>query len=136
MKIAILDHIDALDVDRALSDNIIYRPDVLKKGVRSFLRLLTDNGISAVVTSQPIPGNYLQQWNDASKKIKHVVYFGKLGTPRDPVAIAGLPTIRFRKADGITVHRHAALGKVPGDAGQTPLDRRDRKGRDPAPRLA
>jgi hypothetical protein len=32
MKIAILDHMDARVVDHALADNIIYRPDVLKKG--------------------------------------------------------------------------------------------------------
>lgn len=101
MKIAILDHIDASNIDRALADNIVYRPDVLKKGARCFLRLLVDNGINAVITSQPIPADYLQRWEAVSKEVKYVVYYGEPGSCRAARPNPELAAIRFREADDI-----------------------------------
>lgn len=50
-------------------------PTFLRRG-RCFLRLLIDNGVTAVVTSKPIPSDYLEKWDLMSKEIKYVVYYG------------------------------------------------------------
>lgn len=101
MKIAILDHIDARNIDRVLADNIIYRPDILRKGARSFLRFLSDNGINAITTSHIIPDDYLSQWHASSDEAKYVVYYGEPGSFRGAKANSELATIKFREADDI-----------------------------------
>lgn len=50
-------------------------PTFLRRG-RCFLRLLIDNGVTAVVTSKPIPSDDLEKWDLMSKEIKYVVYYG------------------------------------------------------------
>jgi glycine/D-amino acid oxidase-like deaminating enzyme len=99
MIIAILEAVDARTADHVLADNIIYRPDVVKKGVRYFLRLVNDHQVNAILASQPLPLEYLVQWNEASLEIKYVVYFGDHDS-RDGT-VPELSSIRFRKADDI-----------------------------------
>lgn len=101
MKIAILDHVDANNIDHALADNIVYRPDILRKGTRYFLRFLNDNGVDAVVTSQTIPADCLTQWHTASEQAKYVVYYGRLGSQLDARACSEFASIKFRETDDI-----------------------------------
>jgi D-amino-acid dehydrogenase len=99
MKIAILEALEARTADHVLADNILYRPDVVKKGLRYFLRLVNDHQVDAILTSQPLPLEYMTEWEKASGDEKYVVYFGEYEIGVDTVP--GLSKVRFRKAPDV-----------------------------------
>lgn len=79
MKIAILSHVDPGFLDEILSDNILYRPDVLKKGKRCFQRFLKENDICALVISGFLPVDFLSEWRSRDKPRGLVVFVGAGG---------------------------------------------------------
>src|ERR1700712_2092203 len=76
MRIAIVDHIDQTSLELLLSENIIYRPDAMKKGQRYFGKFLRENNVGAIVTSSVVDEHILVEWSSGSAGPSYLALYG------------------------------------------------------------
>lgn len=62
MIVFLLDSLDETLLDQLLDDNVLYRPDLLKKKTSILARALVTYGADAIVTSVEIPLEAIQRW--------------------------------------------------------------------------
>lgn len=62
MRILILDLLNEELANHVLAKNVIYRPDVLRKGQAVLRRVLVESDVDAVVTRAALPGDIVSAW--------------------------------------------------------------------------
>jgi D-amino-acid dehydrogenase len=73
MKILLIDELDAALLNVLLSENIVYRPDLLHKSDELLLSTLLDSQIEAIVSSRTLPAGALNAWTDACRSASYYV---------------------------------------------------------------
>jgi hypothetical protein len=62
VRILILDLLNEELANHVLAKNVIYRPDVLRKGQAVLRRVLIESDVDAVVTRAALPGDIVSAW--------------------------------------------------------------------------
>lgn len=102
MNILLLDHISAELSAVLLSDNVIYRPDLLDKSPSIIAAALNVGEVDAVVSRSAIPGAALREWSSSQTKYWVRVVVGDAADPENrepPADRAGPEVLWARGAD-------------------------------------
>lgn len=73
MKIILLDNLNCTLLDNLLSENVLYRPDLMNKSDEILLATLVGNHIDAIVCSAPLSRSVLHAWADARPSLCYIV---------------------------------------------------------------
>lgn len=101
MKIILIDELDAASLDVLLSENVVYRPDLLHKSGELLLSTLLDSDIDAIVSSMALSASVLNTWADARRGPSYFARIGATagGIPIDSAALAFHPKLSVLSID-------------------------------------